>query len=156
MEIYNEKWRKTWIRYLNRFLQIYFCFHSVGWAQQWWQYSRNYRSNAVGLRWENWFWFGDRLCEPWKRCRWVNKFLIQFIETQIISIFNTVQLSFLLLLFIKWCRYFYVYRLHTLNEGRTAINTKTGFVPCTPNGCIELIKRTGIPIAGARAVVLGT
>lgn len=45
--------------------------------------------------------------------------------------------------------------LHTLNEGRTAINTKTGFVPCTPNGCIELIKRTGISMAGARAVVLG-
>lgn len=45
--------------------------------------------------------------------------------------------------------------MHTLNEGRTAINTKTGFVPCTPNGCIELIKRTGIPIAGTRAVVLG-
>lgn len=46
-------------------------------------------------------------------------------------------------------------RLHTINEGRTAINSKTGFVPCTPNGCIELIKHSGIPMVGAKAVVLG-
>lgn len=46
--------------------------------------------------------------------------------------------------------------LHTINEGRTAIgNLTAGFIPCTPHGCIELIKRTGVPIAGARAVVLG-
>lgn len=47
------------------------------------------------------------------------------------------------------------YRLHTINEGRTAIGDLTGFIPCTPNGCIELIKRTKVQIAGARAVVLG-
>ncbi|XP_012216703.2 C-1-tetrahydrofolate synthase, cytoplasmic [Linepithema humile] len=45
--------------------------------------------------------------------------------------------------------------LNTINEGRTAIGDTSGFLPCTPNGCIELIKRSGVPIAGAQAVVLG-
>lgn len=45
--------------------------------------------------------------------------------------------------------------LNTINEGRVAIGDLGGFLPCTPNGCIELIKRSGIPIAGADAVVLG-
>lgn len=31
----------------------------------------------------------------------------------------------------------------------------SGHLPCTPHGCLELIKRSGIPIAGANAVVLG-
>ena len=30
-----------------------------------------------------------------------------------------------------------------------------GFVPCTPNGCMELIKRSGVTIAGSNAVVVG-
>uniref|UniRef100_A0A1B0CH43 C-1-tetrahydrofolate synthase, cytoplasmic n=2 Tax=Lutzomyia longipalpis TaxID=7200 RepID=A0A1B0CH43_LUTLO len=45
--------------------------------------------------------------------------------------------------------------LNTINEGRVCVGEMTGFLPCTPNGCIELIKRTGVPIAGANAVVLG-
>ncbi|XP_043501518.1 C-1-tetrahydrofolate synthase, cytoplasmic isoform X1 [Polistes fuscatus] len=45
--------------------------------------------------------------------------------------------------------------LNTINEGRVAIGDMSGFVPCTPNGCIELIKKSGISIAGAQAVVLG-
>lgn len=45
--------------------------------------------------------------------------------------------------------------LHTMNEGRVAIGDMSGFLPCTPNGCIELIKRSGVKIAGANAVVLG-
>ncbi|XP_013170793.1 PREDICTED: C-1-tetrahydrofolate synthase, cytoplasmic isoform X1 [Papilio xuthus] len=45
--------------------------------------------------------------------------------------------------------------LNTENEGRVAIGDFSGFVPCTPAGCIELIKRTGVSIAGKRAVVLG-
>ncbi|EDV91288.1 C-1-tetrahydrofolate synthase, cytoplasmic [Drosophila grimshawi] len=46
--------------------------------------------------------------------------------------------------------------LHTMNEGRVAIGDLcTGFVPCTPMGCMELIRRTGVEIAGANAVVLG-
>lgn len=48
-----------------------------------------------------------------------------------------------------------IHRLHTVNEGRTAIGNLTGFIPCTPHGCIELIKRSGIPLVGAKAVVLG-
>jgi methylenetetrahydrofolate dehydrogenase (NADP+)/methenyltetrahydrofolate cyclohydrolase/formyltetrahydrofolate synthetase len=46
--------------------------------------------------------------------------------------------------------------LCTINEGRVAIgDLKSGFMPCTPFGCIELIKRTGVKIEGAKAVVLG-
>ncbi|KAL0969197.1 hypothetical protein UPYG_G00223750 [Umbra pygmaea] len=29
------------------------------------------------------------------------------------------------------------------------------FIPCTPNGCMELIRQTGVSVAGKRAVVLG-
>ncbi|XP_033229274.1 C-1-tetrahydrofolate synthase, cytoplasmic isoform X2 [Belonocnema kinseyi] len=45
--------------------------------------------------------------------------------------------------------------LNTINEGRVAIGDMTGFLPCTPNGCIELIKKSGVPFTGAQAVVLG-
>ncbi|KAH8241243.1 hypothetical protein KR032_004965, partial [Drosophila birchii] len=45
--------------------------------------------------------------------------------------------------------------LHTVNEGRLAIGDQGGFLPCTPWGCLELIRRSGVEIAGARAVVLG-
>ncbi|XP_012285427.1 C-1-tetrahydrofolate synthase, cytoplasmic [Orussus abietinus] len=45
--------------------------------------------------------------------------------------------------------------LHTINEGKVSIGDMSGFLPCTPNGCIELIKMSGVPIAGAQAVVLG-
>ena len=40
------------------------------------------------------------------------------------------------------------------NLGALLIGEKA-FVPCTPKGCIELIKQTGIEIAGKRAVVVG-
>lgn len=42
-----------------------------------------------------------------------------------------------------------------MNEGRVAIGDLTGFLPCTPNGCIELIKMSGVAMAGSNAVVLG-
>lgn len=45
--------------------------------------------------------------------------------------------------------------LNTVNEGHVAIGDLSGFLPCTPNGCIELIKRSGIKIEGANAVVVG-
>ncbi|CAH0728337.1 unnamed protein product, partial [Brenthis ino] len=45
--------------------------------------------------------------------------------------------------------------LNTNNEGRVALGDMSGFVPCTPAGCIELIKSTGVTIAGKNAVVLG-
>lgn len=32
--------------------------------------------------------------------------------------------------------------LHTVNQGKLAVgDLTTGFIPCTPNGCLELIKR---------------
>ncbi|CAN7995364.1 unnamed protein product [Ixodes hexagonus] len=44
--------------------------------------------------------------------------------------------------------------IHDQNAGRLAHGELEGFfVPCTPRGCLELIKR--VTIAGARAVVLG-
>lgn len=46
-------------------------------------------------------------------------------------------------------------RLNTINEGRVAVGDLTSFLPCTPNGVIELAKRSGVKIAGAEAVVLG-
>ncbi|KAK9883875.1 hypothetical protein WA026_004815 [Henosepilachna vigintioctopunctata] len=45
--------------------------------------------------------------------------------------------------------------LNTINEGRVAIGDLSAFVPCTPNGVIELAKRSGINLVGAEAVVLG-
>ncbi|KAH8312465.1 hypothetical protein KR044_010866, partial [Drosophila immigrans] len=45
--------------------------------------------------------------------------------------------------------------LHTLNEGRLATGDLNGFLPCTPWACLELIRRTEVPIAGTHAVVLG-
>ncbi|KAF7274102.1 hypothetical protein GWI33_013220 [Rhynchophorus ferrugineus] len=45
--------------------------------------------------------------------------------------------------------------LHTVNEGRLAIGDLNGFLPCTPVGVLELIKKSGIPLEGAEAVVLG-
>ncbi|KAF2899774.1 hypothetical protein ILUMI_06411 [Ignelater luminosus] len=45
--------------------------------------------------------------------------------------------------------------LNTINEGRVAVGDLSSFLPCTPNGVIELAKRSGVPIAGAEAVVLG-
>ncbi|XP_073994934.1 pug C-1-tetrahydrofolate synthase, cytoplasmic isoform X2 [Rhodnius prolixus] len=45
--------------------------------------------------------------------------------------------------------------LNTINEGRVAIGDMSGFIPCTPNGVIELIKRSNIPMAGSNSVVLG-
>lgn len=43
---------------------------------------------------------------------------------------------------------------HPVNVGRLQIGEKC-FIPCTPNGIIELVERTGTPIKGAEAVVVG-
>jgi methylenetetrahydrofolate dehydrogenase (NADP+)/methenyltetrahydrofolate cyclohydrolase len=43
---------------------------------------------------------------------------------------------------------------HPLNVGRLALGRPT-FAPCTPAGVIELLDRTGIPIAGVNACVVG-
>lgn len=45
---------------------------------------------------------------------------------------------------------------HPANLGLLGLKGKhAAFAPCTPQGCIELLKRSGIDIAGKRAVVLG-
>ena len=43
---------------------------------------------------------------------------------------------------------------HPINVGNLHIGQE-GFVPCTPAGVVELVKRTGVPIVGQNVVVLG-
>jgi methylenetetrahydrofolate dehydrogenase (NADP+)/methenyltetrahydrofolate cyclohydrolase len=43
---------------------------------------------------------------------------------------------------------------HPVNAGRLLIGLP-GFVPCTPAGIVELLKRNGIPLAGRHAVIVG-
>lgn len=46
--------------------------------------------------------------------------------------------------------------LHIQNAGKLALGDLNDcIVPCTPRGCLELIKRSGVSIAGKTAVVLG-
>jgi methylenetetrahydrofolate dehydrogenase (NADP+)/methenyltetrahydrofolate cyclohydrolase len=44
--------------------------------------------------------------------------------------------------------------LHALSQGRL-LRGEPGFVPCTPLGILELLRRYGVPLAGRRAVVVG-
>ncbi len=43
---------------------------------------------------------------------------------------------------------------HPTNVGRLVLG-KEGFVPCTPAGIVEMLRRSGIETVGARAVILG-
>jgi methylenetetrahydrofolate dehydrogenase (NADP+)/methenyltetrahydrofolate cyclohydrolase len=43
---------------------------------------------------------------------------------------------------------------HPMNFGLLATQ-RDGLVPCTPLGCMEILRRSGIPIAGQNAVVVG-
>ena len=43
---------------------------------------------------------------------------------------------------------------HPLNAGRLLTGEK-GVLPCTPAGCMELLRRTGVFLSGAEAVVIG-
>lgn len=46
--------------------------------------------------------------------------------------------------------------LTDVNAGRLARgNVDNCMVPCTPLGCLELIKRTGVNMAGKQVVVIG-
>jgi len=45
--------------------------------------------------------------------------------------------------------------LHTVNLGKLAADDPTGFIPCTPAGVIELLKRYEIDVEGRRVVVVG-
>jgi methylenetetrahydrofolate dehydrogenase (NADP+)/methenyltetrahydrofolate cyclohydrolase len=44
--------------------------------------------------------------------------------------------------------------LHPVNLGRLVLNVP-GPLPCTPVGIVELLRRYGVPIAGAEVVVVG-
>src|SRR5213596_2592724 len=44
---------------------------------------------------------------------------------------------------------------HPLNVAKLAMGDPTGFVPCTPLGCLRLLRETGIALSGANVVVLG-
>ncbi|BCX46988.1 bifunctional methylenetetrahydrofolate dehydrogenase/methenyltetrahydrofolate cyclohydrolase [Haloferula helveola] len=44
---------------------------------------------------------------------------------------------------------------HPENVAKLALEDPTGFVPCTPAGCMRLIKEAGIETSGANAVVIG-
>ncbi len=44
---------------------------------------------------------------------------------------------------------------HPANVAKLVLEEEDGFVPCTPLGCMELLKAYGIPTAGRRAVVIG-
>jgi methylenetetrahydrofolate dehydrogenase (NADP+) / methenyltetrahydrofolate cyclohydrolase len=44
---------------------------------------------------------------------------------------------------------------HPLNIAKLALGDATGFVPCTPLGCLRLLKESGIATSGAHVVVLG-
>ena len=45
--------------------------------------------------------------------------------------------------------------LGTLNLGKIAQEDETGFVSCTPAGIMELLRRSGVRLAGSHVVVLG-
>lgn len=44
---------------------------------------------------------------------------------------------------------------HPENVAKLVLEDPTGFVPCTPAGCIRLLESTAIPTQGAEAVVIG-
>jgi methylenetetrahydrofolate dehydrogenase (NADP+)/methenyltetrahydrofolate cyclohydrolase len=44
---------------------------------------------------------------------------------------------------------------HPVNAGLVALGLPGGVKPCTPAGIVELLERSGIPIEGANAVVVG-
>jgi methylenetetrahydrofolate dehydrogenase (NADP+)/methenyltetrahydrofolate cyclohydrolase len=44
---------------------------------------------------------------------------------------------------------------HPLNVAKLALDDETGFVPCTPLGCLRLLRESGVALSGANVVVLG-
>lgn len=43
---------------------------------------------------------------------------------------------------------------HPMNAG-LLLEDQEALAPCTPSGCVELLRRTGVPLDGAHAVILG-
>ena len=44
---------------------------------------------------------------------------------------------------------------HAENVAKLAMEDRTGFVPCTPLGCLRLLQEAGVELSGARVVVVG-
>ncbi len=44
---------------------------------------------------------------------------------------------------------------HPVNVAKLALGDESGFVPCTPLGCLRLLRETDAPLSGANVVVLG-
>ncbi len=44
---------------------------------------------------------------------------------------------------------------HPMNIAKLALGDATGFVPCTPLGCLRLLQESGVAVSGAHVVVLG-
>lgn len=44
---------------------------------------------------------------------------------------------------------------HPVNVAKLALEDPSGFIPCTPHGCLRLLQDTGIETSGAEAVVIG-
>ena len=44
---------------------------------------------------------------------------------------------------------------HPLNVAKLALDDETGFVPCTPLGCLRLLRESGVALSGANVVMLG-
>jgi methylenetetrahydrofolate dehydrogenase (NADP+)/methenyltetrahydrofolate cyclohydrolase len=44
---------------------------------------------------------------------------------------------------------------HPENVAKLALEDPSGFVPCTPAGCMKLLEVAGIPTSGAEAVIIG-
>ena len=44
---------------------------------------------------------------------------------------------------------------HPVNVGKLVMEDPTGFIPCTPLGCVRMLEHAGIETSGARAVVIG-
>ena len=44
---------------------------------------------------------------------------------------------------------------HPVNVGKLSIGQEDGFVPCTPNGALFMLKESGVPIKGAECVIVG-
>jgi methylenetetrahydrofolate dehydrogenase (NADP+)/methenyltetrahydrofolate cyclohydrolase len=44
---------------------------------------------------------------------------------------------------------------HPVNVAKLALGDASGFVPCTPLGCLRLLRETGVELSGANVVVLG-
>jgi len=43
---------------------------------------------------------------------------------------------------------------HPMNVGKMVVGERS-FLPCTPHGCIQLLKRSGVKIEGAKVVIVG-